>query len=131
MLYKNFGVTRYDRVVFYDYDEIEYLTDCRFREIPPAPDDETEMSGEPWYSVARNDVFPEEFERFLLSNPRVRAPFMKYHADLLRADFWRERQEKIRAGVLEDFYPYPVEMRFRRDFETPQNVQTAPSDELE
>lgn len=29
-LYKNFGVTHYDRVVFYDYDEIEYLTDCNF-----------------------------------------------------------------------------------------------------
>ncbi len=118
MLFKNFGVTRYDRVVFYDYDEIEYLTDCRFREIPPAPDYETEMSGEPWYSVAKNDVFPEEFERFLLGNTRVRAPFMKYHSDLLRADFWRERQEKIRAGQLEDFYPYPVEMRFRRDPDT-------------
>ncbi|MCS6997441.1 MAG: bifunctional isocitrate dehydrogenase kinase/phosphatase [Casimicrobiaceae bacterium] len=112
MLYKNFGVTRYDRVVFYDYDEIEYLTDCRFREIPPAPDFETEMSGEPWYSVAKNDVFPEEFGRFLLGNPRVRESFLKYHADLLRPEFWRERQERIRAGQLEDFFPYPHELRF-------------------
>jgi isocitrate dehydrogenase kinase/phosphatase len=31
MLWKNFGVTRYNRVVFYDYDEIEYMTDCNFR----------------------------------------------------------------------------------------------------
>ncbi|MGE5384634.1 MAG: bifunctional isocitrate dehydrogenase kinase/phosphatase, partial [Betaproteobacteria bacterium] len=38
MLWKNFGMTRYGRVVFYDYDEIEYMTDCNFREIPPAPD---------------------------------------------------------------------------------------------
>ena len=37
LLFKNFGVTRYGRVVFYDYDEIEYLTDCRFRDIPPPP----------------------------------------------------------------------------------------------
>ncbi|HET9205150.1 MAG TPA: bifunctional isocitrate dehydrogenase kinase/phosphatase, partial [Burkholderiaceae bacterium] len=28
MLWKNFGVTRQGKVVFYDYDEIEYLTDC-------------------------------------------------------------------------------------------------------
>jgi len=113
MLFKNFGVTRYDRVVFYDYDEIEYLTDCRFREIPPAPDFETELSGEPWYSVGRNDVFPEEFSRFLLGNDQVRKPFLKYHADLLSTEFWRERQERIRAGQLEDFYPYPQELRFR------------------
>ena len=36
MLYKNFGVTRLDRVVFYDYDEIEYMTDCTFRSVPKA-----------------------------------------------------------------------------------------------
>jgi isocitrate dehydrogenase kinase/phosphatase len=36
MLYKNFGVTRHQRVVFYDYDEIEYITDCQFRAIPQA-----------------------------------------------------------------------------------------------
>jgi isocitrate dehydrogenase kinase/phosphatase len=33
MLWKNFGVTRYKRVVFYDYDEIEYMTDINF---PPS-----------------------------------------------------------------------------------------------
>jgi hypothetical protein len=37
LLFKNFGVTRFGRVVFYDYDEIEYLTDCSFRRIPPPP----------------------------------------------------------------------------------------------
>ena len=33
MLWRNFGVTRNGRVVFYDYDEIEYLTDINFRRI--------------------------------------------------------------------------------------------------
>jgi isocitrate dehydrogenase kinase/phosphatase len=36
MLWKNFGVTRNGKVVFYDYDEIEYLTDCNFRKVPAA-----------------------------------------------------------------------------------------------
>ena len=31
MLWKNFGITRHGKVVFYDYDEIEYITDCNFR----------------------------------------------------------------------------------------------------
>ncbi len=56
MLWKNFGITRYGRVVFYDYDEIEYMTDINFRKIPPAPDFETEMSGEVWYPVNRGTM---------------------------------------------------------------------------
>ncbi|MFZ4498603.1 MAG: bifunctional isocitrate dehydrogenase kinase/phosphatase [Burkholderiales bacterium] len=112
MLWKNFGVTRYRRVVFYDYDEIEYLTDCNFRRIPPAPNEEMEMSGEPWYSVARNDVFPEEWGTFLLGQPKIRKAFLKYHRDLLDVDFWQQTQEIIRRRELEDFFPYPQDLRF-------------------
>jgi len=112
MLFKNFGVTRYGRVVFYDYDEIEYMTDCHFRRIPPAPNPEMEMSGEIWYPVAKNDVFPEEFATFLLGDPGVRQSFMKYHRDLLDAEFWQQKQQRVRDGNIEDFYPYPEEMRF-------------------
>jgi isocitrate dehydrogenase kinase/phosphatase len=112
MLWKNFGITRYGRVVFYDYDEIEYMTDCNFRKIPPAPDFETEMSGEVWYPVHRGDVFPEEFATFLLGSPMVRKLFLKHHKDLLSPTFWQEAQEKIRSGHVEDFFPYPQALRF-------------------
>jgi isocitrate dehydrogenase kinase/phosphatase len=116
MLWKNFGMTRYGRVVFYDYDEIEYMTDCNFRKIPPAPNEEVEMSGEVWYPVARNDVFPEEFATFLLGSPMVRQVFLKHHRDLLSAEFWQETQRKILAGHQEDFFPYPLAMRFCQQF---------------
>jgi len=116
MLWKNFGMTSYKRVVFYDYDEIEYMTDCNFRRIPQAPFPEMEMSGEPWYSVARNDIFPEEFASFLLGSSKVRAAFIKYHADLLTSGFWKSTQQKLRAGHIEDFFPYPEELRFRNTF---------------
>ena len=112
MLFKNFGVTRLQRVVFYDYDEIEYMVDCNFRDIPPAPDEESELSGEPWYHVGPRDVFPEQFAPFLLGDPRIRAAFLRHHADLLTAGFWRERQRRIRAGVLEDVFPYRRDRRF-------------------
>ena len=112
MLWKNFGVTRYGRVVFYDYDEIEYMTDCNFRKIPPAPDFEAEMSGEVWYPVARNDIFPEEFGTFLLASPVLRKVFLKHHKDLLSPEFWQDAQQKIRDGHVEDFFPYPQELRF-------------------
>jgi isocitrate dehydrogenase kinase/phosphatase len=112
MLFKNFGVTRLNRVVFYDYDEIEYMLDCRFRRIPPAPNEEAELSGEPWYSVAPGDVFPEQFAPFLLGDPRIRAALLRQHADLLTPEFWQVRQDRIRAGIMEDVFPYPLERRF-------------------
>jgi isocitrate dehydrogenase kinase/phosphatase len=118
MLWKNFGVTRYGRVVFYDYDEIEFMTDCNFRRIPPAPNDEAEMSGEPWYSVGRNDIFPEEFATFLLTSPQVRTAFMRHHADLLDVVFWQQAQEDIRSGRIRDFFPYPEALRFCNRYDT-------------
>ncbi|WP_172203052.1 bifunctional isocitrate dehydrogenase kinase/phosphatase [Niveibacterium sp. COAC-50] len=129
MLWKNFGVTRYGRVVFYDYDEIEFMTDCNFRRIPPAPNEDIEMSGEAWYSVARNDVFPEEFGTFLLGLPKVRQAFMKYHPDLLDASFWQDTQRKIREGYVEDFFPYPQRLRFRQLYAT--ETTKAPAGEAE
>jgi isocitrate dehydrogenase kinase/phosphatase len=112
MLYKNFGMTRQGRVVFYDYDEVAYMTDCNFRRIPPPRTPEDEMASEPWYTVGPTDVFPEEFGTFLLGDPRIRALFMKHHAELLDAAFWQEKQAGIRAGLLEDVFPYPESMRF-------------------
>jgi isocitrate dehydrogenase kinase/phosphatase len=114
MLFKNFGVTRLNRVVFYDYDEIEYMVDCRFRHIPDAPNEEAELSGEPWYSVERGDVFPEQFAPFLLGDPRIRAAFLRQHADLLTPEYWQLRQQRIRQGIMEDVFPYPQDRRFAR-----------------
>ena len=116
MLYKNFGVTRLGRIVFYDYDEIEYMTECSFRRIPPAPNEEAEMSGEPWYRVEKGDVFPENWEPFLLGDPRIRTALLKYHADLFTPDFWQARKERIKRGQLEDVFPYPLERRFASRF---------------
>lgn len=122
MLYKNFGMTRQGRVVFYDYDEVAYLTDCNFREIPPPRTPEDEWAAEPWYAVAANDVFPEEFGHFLLGNPSVRAIFEAHHGELLRADFWRDRQARIRSGEFEDVFPYPTPLRFAHRFPLPEST---------
>ena len=112
MLWKNFGITRHGKVVFYDYDEIEYITDCRFRQVPAPRNEEDEMSGEVWYSVGPKDVFPETFEPFLLGNPAVRVIFMKHHADLLDAAFWQSHKERILAGHVFDVFPYDRHKRF-------------------
>ena len=114
MLYKNFGVIRRGRVVFYDYDEVAYLTDCVFRRIPEPRTPEDEMASEPWYTVGPNDVFPEEFGTFLLGDPRIRRLFLKHHGDLLDVEIWQTKQRRIREGVLEDVFPYPDSLRFCR-----------------
>jgi isocitrate dehydrogenase kinase/phosphatase len=116
MLWRNFGLTRYGRVVFYDYDEVELVTDCTFREIPPAPTPEAELAGEPWYPVGPRDVFPEEFEAFLLGSPKVRDAFLRHHPELLHADFWRECQRRVLDGEIFDFFPYAAETRFCERF---------------
>ncbi len=112
MLWKNFGVTRHGKVVFYDYDEIEYISDCNFRRVPQPRNEEDEMSGEIWYSVAKNDVFPETFAPFLLGNDVVRSVFMQHHADLLDAAFWQSHKDRIKAGHVHDVFPYEREKRF-------------------
>ena len=112
MLQKNFGVTRTERVVFYDYDEISYITDCNFRHIPPARSFEDEMSDTPWYSIGENDVFPESFKPFFFPNPQDHALFKKDHADLLNADWWNGVKDNILGGRQADLIPYPVKRRF-------------------
>jgi isocitrate dehydrogenase kinase/phosphatase len=114
MLLKNFGVTRHDRIVFYDYDEIADITELSFRRIPPAASYEEELATEPYWTVAANDVFPEQFDRFLVSNPRAREIFYQYHRDLLDPQFWARKQELVRSGAQEDVFPYPAEARFSR-----------------
>ncbi len=113
MLWKNFGVTRNGKVVFYDYDEIEYITNCNFRKVPPPRNEEDEMSGEIWYRVGPKDVFPETFAPFLLANPIVRKAFMKHHADLLEPDFWQSHKERIESGEILDVYPYDKDRRLQ------------------
>jgi isocitrate dehydrogenase kinase/phosphatase len=114
MLWKNFGITRHGKVVFYDYDEIEYITDCNFRRVPTPRNEEDEMSGEIWYSVGPRDVFPETFAPFLLGNPVVRECFMKHHADLLDVAFWQSHKERIQQGHVYDVFPYEQSRRFSR-----------------
>jgi isocitrate dehydrogenase kinase/phosphatase len=106
LLLKNFGVTRHNRVIFYDYDELCRVTDCRFRDLPAAASDEDEMRAEPWFHVADNDVFPETFIRFLGFEGRLREVFLEKHGEILDAGWWRALQERLAAGDLVEVLPY-------------------------
>ncbi len=106
LLLKNFGVTRHGRVAFYDYDELLALEDCTFRDVPEPQTHEQEMAAEPWYSVRPNDVFPEEFPRFLGLRGERRAHLLRAHGDLFTAAWWRSMQAQVAEGKVVEFVPY-------------------------
>jgi len=112
MLLKNFGVTRQNRIVFYDYDELMPMKEIRVRAIPPARTPEQEMATEPWYRVDENDFFPEQFQHFVMSFPKVRELLLKHHADLLDAEYWQEIIQDLEKGVRADVFPYSRKNRF-------------------
>jgi isocitrate dehydrogenase kinase/phosphatase len=106
LLLKNFGVTRHGRVIFYDYDELCAVTDCNFRDVPPASNDEDEMRGEAWFYVGDNDVFPETFSNFLAFNDEQRAALLRMHGEILTAAYWRGVQQRLREGEVLEVLPY-------------------------
>ncbi len=111
---KNFGVTRHGRVVFYDYDEIAALTDCNFRVIPQPRNEQEEMQSGTWYTVAPDDIFPEEFRLFFSGNTKARKMFEEMHGELYEVSFWTDLQQQIRNGYVVDVFPYRRAKRFDR-----------------
>ena len=111
LLLKNFGVTRHGRVVFYDYDELRLLSECRFRTIPPPRYPEDEAGDEPWFHVGPEDVFPEELRRFVPFREQARRAFLAAHGALYDAAFWRDLQNRNTAGEVLDIFPYPETRR--------------------
>ncbi len=113
LLLKNFGVTRHGRVALYDYDELEALTDISVRDLPETDDIEDAMRAEPWFSVAKGDVFPEEFPRFLGLPRRLRPAVMERSAHVFDPAWWREAQARARTGKVPEVTPYRPELRLR------------------
>lgn len=113
ILLKNFGVTRHGRVVFYDYDELCLLNNCRFRPIPGARSFSDDFEAEPWFYVGPNDIFPEEFKTFLGLSGKLRQAFLEVHGDLFEVEFWRSMQAMTRNGQVADIIPYRLSKRLR------------------
>lgn len=113
MLHKNFGITRHGRVIFYDYDEICYMHERNFRTLP--------VSDDPYaldtLSVAPNDVFPEQFEHFIVGKRPFKSMLKEMHAELMSPEYWRDIQRKLAEGALHHFTPYPQSRRFKHNYD--------------
>lgn len=113
ILLKNFGVTRSGRVVFYDYDELRLITECRFRAIPEPRNPEDELSDQPWFHVDEGDVFPEQFPQFMGLKPAYRKILLDAHGEIFDYRWWQAVQAEIRRDGLADITPYPQFLRLR------------------
>jgi isocitrate dehydrogenase kinase/phosphatase len=118
LLLKNFGVTRHGRVIFYDYDEIEFMTTMNFRHIPEPMSPEQEMASEPWYSIGDYDVFPEEFIAFITGNPQLKRLILQNYAELFQPNYWKSVQQDIKNHRYRDIFPYSSSIRFERVFDS-------------
>jgi len=110
MLHKNFGITKTGRVIFYDYDEICYMNERNFRDLPKS-DDPFALDT---LSVGPNDVFPEQFEHFIVGKKHLKDLLKELHGNLLEPEYWREIQRAAAQDLMKHFTPYPASMRFRQ-----------------
>jgi isocitrate dehydrogenase kinase/phosphatase len=122
LLTKNFGLTRHNRVVFYDYDELCFVTDCNFRKLPQPTSYDEELSAEPWFSVRPNDIFPEEFPNFLGFPDGARQALMARHGDLFEPEFWKRMLQNFIEDEPPEIFPYAQERRLAKDSTAPARV---------
>jgi isocitrate dehydrogenase kinase/phosphatase len=115
LLLKNFGVTRNRRAIFYDYDELCLVGECRFRRLPTATSDDEEMHHGAWYHVNPNDVFPEQFPRFLGLTAAQQQALMEAHGEIFDVRWWLDLQSALAAGVAHEVPPYPDLLRLGTD----------------
>ncbi|MBT0585478.1 bifunctional isocitrate dehydrogenase kinase/phosphatase [Alteromonas oceanisediminis] len=110
MLHKNFGITKSGRVIFYDYDEICLMSERQFRALPTS-DDPFAIDT---LSVGPNDVFPEQFEHFIVGKKVFKELLKALHGDLMTPAYWRKVQAMTKTGTIQDFTPYPASHRFQQ-----------------
>ncbi len=108
MLHKNFGITRGGRVIFYDYDEICYLTEREFRALPKSDDPYAIDT----LSVGPTDVFPEQFEHFIVGKKHLKQELKALHGEIMTAEYWQHMQAQSLKGDVPDFIPYDQTKRF-------------------
>ena len=104
LLLKNFGVSSHGRAIFYDYDELCLVSECRFRELPEDERADT-------FYVGTHDVFPEQFPRFLGLSDTLRTALLAVHGEIFSMRWWHDLQAALAAGQRFDVTPYPAQCR--------------------
>jgi isocitrate dehydrogenase kinase/phosphatase len=61
--------------------------------------------------VGELDVFPDEFTAVLVPPAPLRDIVHGAHADLLTVAYWRDMQQRQKAGEVVDIFPYSASRR--------------------
>jgi len=114
----NIGLTHGFNVALFDFDDLEMLLRCRFRETPPQQEEGEELwnteSDGAWFSIGEDDVLVDEWERYLGVPPDLQEYFRHKHGNLFTVDYWLAEQERVKAGGLHFVLPYPQDRRLNR-----------------
>jgi isocitrate dehydrogenase kinase/phosphatase len=103
---RNYGVGRYGRVLLFDYDAVEKLTDVKIR---------TNLGREPgeedvpdWFFEDGVVFLPEELEYGMqLKNDEARRYFRRVNADLMTTAYWLDVQRQLLRGEVLELRVYP------------------------
>jgi isocitrate dehydrogenase kinase/phosphatase len=107
---RNYGVGRYGRVLLFDYDAIEHLTDVKLRSN--ADREPGEESVPDWFFEKGVVFLPEELESGLrLRQEPARREFRQRHGDLLTLPEWQRLQGLLLAGEHPPLRSYPETSR--------------------
>jgi isocitrate dehydrogenase kinase/phosphatase len=103
---RNYGVGRYGRVLLFDYDAVERLTDVKIRtNADREPGEETVPT---WFFEDGVIFLPEELEYGMqFRNEAARRSFRRHNADLLSVEYWQDIQRKLQNGEVPEITTYP------------------------
>ena len=109
---RNYGVGRYGRVLLFDYDAVEKLTDVKIRTNLDREPGEEDIPA--WFFEDGAIFLPEEIEHGLqLKNELARRTFRKVNSDLMEVDYWRQTQQKLLRGEVPELRMYPDSCKLR------------------
>jgi isocitrate dehydrogenase kinase/phosphatase len=109
---RNYGVGRYGRVLLFDYDAVEKLTDVKVRtNLDREPGEESVPT---WFFEDGVVFLPEELEYGLqLKSDLVHRYFKKFNADLMTVRYWQEMQQRHQRGDVPELRMYPDDCKVR------------------
>lgn len=109
---RNYGVGRYGKVLLFDYDAVEKVTEIKIRtNLDREPGEETVPD---WFFEDGIIFLPEEIESGLqLRSDATRRWFRTENADLLSVNYWRAAQERLALGDVLALQNYSEDCRFQ------------------
>jgi isocitrate dehydrogenase kinase/phosphatase len=109
---RNYGVGRYGRVLLFDYDAVEKLTEVKIRTNADREPGEEDVPG--WFFEEGVVFLPEELEHGMQFRSDVaRRHFRRCNADLMAPSYWLDMQRQLQSGEVPELRVYPDSSKLR------------------